>query len=305
MIRENNQHPLVSVVTVNYNQSAATCEMLESLYACGYPNLEVIVVDNASPSDNPDVIKERFPQINFIKSTVNGGFASGNNIGIRQARGQYLFMLNNDTIVPVGAINRLVEMLASDPKIGLVCPKVMYFDNPDIIQYAGQTKMSTIGMRTFIIGYGKKDAGQYDKSEETYYVHGAAMMTKREVIDRVGLFPEMYFLYYEELDWCDHIRKAGYKIMYIHDAIIYHKESLSTGQNSPMKTYYLNRNRMIFLRRNRTGFIRWMAIAFLLLVAYPKNVITRILKGETKNAKSVARAYGWSLKHLFDKNIIK
>ena len=299
------QYPLVSVVTVNYNQSAATCEMLDSLYASGYPNIEVIVVDNASPSDNPDVIKERFPQISFIKNPVNSGFASGNNIGIRQARGQYLFMLNNDTVVPVGAINRLVEVLESDTKTGLVCPKVVYFDHPDVIQYAGQTKMSTIGMRTFIIGYGEKDVGQYDKSEETYYVHGAAMMTKREVIDRVGLFPEMYFLYYEELDWCDHIRKAGYKIMYVHDATIYHKESLSTGQNSPMKTYYLNRNRMIFLRRNRTGIIRFIAIVYLLLIAYPKNTLTWIFKRNLKNTKSVVNAYGWCLKHLFDKCITK
>jgi len=292
MTIEMNQYPLVSVITVNYNQSAATCDMLESLYASAYPNLEVIVVDNASPSDNPDVIKNLYPQISLIKNPVNAGFARGNNIGIRQARGQYLFMLNNDTIVPVGAVNRLVEVLASDPKIGLVCPKVMYFAHPDVIQYAGQTKMSRIGMRTFIIGYGEKDVGQYDKSEETYYVHGAAMMTKREVMEQAGMFPEMYFLYYEELDWCDHIRKSGYKIMYVHDAVIYHKESLSIGQNSPMKTYYLNRNRMIFLKRNRTGIIRFLAIMYLLFIAYPKNIFKWLFKGDLKNAKSVVRAYG-------------
>ena len=298
---EMNQFPLVTIITVNYNQSAATCDMLKSLYVSGYPNLEVFVVDNASPSDHPDVIKERYPQINFIKNPVNLGFAGGNNIGIRQAKGQYIFMLNNDTIVSEGAINRLVEAMLIDPKIGLVCPKIKYLDTPDIIQYAGQTKMSKIGMRTFKIGYGEKDTGQYDKSEETYYAHGAAMMTKREVIDHVGMMPEIYFLYYEELDWCDHIKKAGYKIMYVHDAVIYHKESLSTGHNSSMKTFYINRNRMIFMRRNRTGIIRFLAIIYLLFVAYPKNVFTWLFKGNLKNAKSVVRAYGWCLRRLFDK----
>ncbi len=296
--------PLVSVITINYNQSEATCEMLESLFRCGYSNLEVIVVDNASPSDNPDIIKERYPKITFIKNPVNGGFANGNNIGIRQAKGDYLFMINNDTAVPAGVIDRLVDALASDSRIGLVCPKVKYFDNKNIIQYAGQTKMSTFGMRTFIIGYGEKDNGQYDKSEETYYVHGAAMMTRRDVVDKVGMMHEAYFLYYEELDWCDHIRKAGYKIMYVHDALIYHKESLSTGKNSPLKTYYLNRNRMIFLRRNRSGITRFVAVMYLLLIAYPKNTVTPFLKGDFKNAKSAARAYGWSLRHLFDKKIL-
>lgn len=301
---ETSQFPLVSIITVNYNQSVATCDMLESLFVSGYPNLEVLVVDNASPSDHPDVMKERYPQIILIRNPINGGFANGNNIGIRQARGEYLFLLNNDTIVPAGAINRLVEVLKSDPQTGLVCPKIKYFDRPDIIQYAGQTKMSNIGMRSFKIGYGEKDSGQYDRTGVTHYAHGAAMMTKREVIDRAGLMPEMYFLYYEELDWCDHIKKAGYNIMYVHDAVIYHKESLSTGHNSPTKTYYLNRNRMIFLRRNRTGIIRFVAIMYLMVIAYPKNVITWFFKGCLENAKSVVCAYGWSFRALFNKKYV-
>ena len=299
------QFPLVSIITINYNQSEATCEMLESLYCCGYPNLEVIVIDNASPSDNPDVIKERYPQIVLIKNPVNGGFANGNNVGIRQATGTYLFLINNDTIVPVGAINRLVEIMTSDPKIGLACPKLKYFYHPDTLQYAGHSRMSTICMRSTTIGMGKKDIGQYDRSEETYYAHGAAMMTKREVVDNVGLMPEMYFLYYEELDWSYHIRKAGYKIFYVHDAVIYHKESLATGKNSPLKTYYMNRNRMIFLRRNRTGIIRFIAVMYILFIAFPKNMASMFFKGDDQNARSVARAYRWCFRNIFNRKILK
>ena len=108
------QYPLVSIVTVNYNQSAATCDMLESLYASGYPNLEALVVDNASPSDTPEVIKERFPQIIFIQSNKNLGFAGGNNLAIRQAKGDFIYLLNNDTIIPENHIQILINALTEN-----------------------------------------------------------------------------------------------------------------------------------------------------------------------------------------------
>lgn len=295
--------PLVTVITVNYNQAAATCEMLESLFASDYTNLEVIVVDNASPSENPNIIGQQYPQIILIKSPVNGGFAAGNNIGILHASGKYIFMVNNDTVIPKGLIRQLAGALEADPNIGLVCPKVMYFDNPNMIQYAGQTKMSAITMQTFIKGNGEHDRGQYNQSEETHYVHGAAMMTTRNVIDTVGLLPEIYFLYYEELDWCERVRKAGYRIFYIHNAIIYHKESLSTGTNSPTKTYYLNRNRMIFLHTHRSGITRLVGILYLLLIAYPKNILYHLAQHDMPNTRSLLRAYRHSIAFLVQSGI--
>lgn len=295
--------PLVSVITVNYNQSAATCEMLESLYACGYPNLEVIVVDNSSPSDTPKLIKEKFPQVTLIVSPNNIGFAGGNNLGIRQSSGRYLFLLNNDTIVPAGAVTRLIEELESRPKAGAVSPKIKFFDRQDTIQYAGYGKMSVIGVQCFAIGSGEKDSGQYDQAKITHYAHGAAMMLKREVIEKVGLMPEVYFLYYEELDWCEQIKKSGYNILYVPGAVILHKESLATGRNSPLKTYYLNRNRVVYVQRNMTGILFLINILYLLFIVYPKNMCVSLLKYDIQNAQSIYQAWYWNIKRLFDKNI--
>ncbi len=295
--------PLVSVITVNYNQSIATCDMLKSLYACGYDNLEVIVVDNASPKDHPDLITEMYPQVKLIKNSLNTGFAGGNNIGICQSSGKYLFLLNNDTIVPAECITLLVEKLESHRDIGIVCPKIKFFDRPDTIQYAGYEKMSTIGVHCKVTGYGEKDNGQYDHTVFTNYAHGAAMMLKREIIEKVGLMPDIYFLYYEELDWCERIKKAGYRILYVHDVVIMHKESLATGHGSPLKTYYMNRNRFLYARRNMSGILLWINVIYLLLIAYPKNVIIFLFKRNYQNAQSVLNAWWWSLRHAFDQSI--
>ena len=285
------QYPLVSIVTVNYNQSAATCDMLESLYASGYPNLEVLVVDNASPADTPEVIKEKFPQIIFIQSNKNLGFAGGNNLAIRQARGDFIYLLNNDTIVPKNHIFLLVNALSISRGTGVVCPKIKLYDDPEIILFAGFTPLSSITVRNKIIGYAEIDRGQYDERKQSAYAHGAAMMLKREVIEKAGLMNEHYFLYYEEIDWSTRIRKAGYSIDYIPDACILHKESLSTGKNSPLKSYYLNRNRVLYILYNRTGLQKAVSFLYQSGFAIPKNILSCGIRGQFANMKATARAW--------------
>src|SRR5660397_55460 len=145
--------PKVSVITINYNQTEVTIEMLKSMQNLSYPSVEIIVVDNASPTDNPDKIKELFPDILLIKSEKNLGFAGGNNLGIKKATGDFLFFINNDTIVPANIIEPLVDRLVSNPEIGMVSPKIKFHWNPDLIQYAGYTKMNPYTIRNFSIGY--------------------------------------------------------------------------------------------------------------------------------------------------------
>ena len=287
----------VTIVTVNYNHSGATCEMLESLYACGYPELEVFVVDNASPSDHPEIIKEKFPSVKFIQSKVNLGFAGGNNLALRQSTGEYIYLINNDTIIPPGNIERLVEALDSDPSIGVVSPKIKFHSSPQIIQFAGYTDMSKYTFRNKCIGYGEQDNGQHDVMQDTAFAHGAAMMLKREVIDRIGIMNEEYFLYYEELDWCARIRKAGYRIVYVPDTHILHKESLSTGKSSPLQTYYLNRNRTLFIRRNMSGSRKVIGVLYQMCIVFPKNTIVFGLTGQFDKVRAMFRAWSWNLKN--------
>jgi len=295
--------PLVSVVTVNYGHSEVTCEMLATLFKVTYPSIEVIVVDNCAPGDNPQIIKDHYPQITLIEAGENLGFAGANNLGIENSHGEYILLLNNDTEVTPGFLEPLVRKMQSDPLVGAVSPKIRYFHNPDTIQYAGLTPINSYTVRSKAIGFAEKDNGQYETDAITAYAHGAAMMISRAVIRKIGLMSTAFFLYYEELDWGFRIRKAGYRIYYVHDALIFHKESVSTGKMSPLKTYYLNRSRLLYMRRNVYGLRYPVSILFQLLIAIPKNATRYLLQGRTDLLRAYHRAISWHVKNMFNKKI--
>lgn len=297
------KYPLVSIITVNYNQAAVTCALIESLNKISYPNFEIIVIDNASPDDDPSIIKSRFPNIVFVQNPINYGFAAGNNFGLMRARGEYVLLLNNDIEVPPGFMEPLVDKLESDKSIGAVSPLIKYFYAADSIQYAGYTPINYITMRNTAIGYKQKDTGQFNEDRETAYAHGAAMMVPIEVVKKVGLMSYIFFLYYEEADWCARIKQAGYKIFFVHNSYVLHKESISTGKLSALKIYYLNRNRIVFMRRNVFGRDFYGGIAYQLFVAIPKNAFKWLIKGKIKLFLAYYQAIGWHLTHLFDREI--
>ncbi|GLB51326.1 glycosyl transferase [Neptunitalea chrysea] len=289
--------PLVSIITINYNDSKVTLEMLESLRGLTYPNFETIVVDNASPSDNPKILKETYSEITLIESKKNLGFAGGNNLGVDVAKGDYLLFINNDTIVPAGFIEPLVNTLEQDSTIGMVSPKIKFHWDPSLIQYAGYTPMNHWTIRNNSIGYKTKDTGNYDTPGETESIHGAAMMVPKSIIDTVGKMTEVYFLYYEEHDWAAHIKRAGYKIYYQPKSYILHKESLSTGKFSPLKTYYLTRNRIVYARRNFNSLQLFVSMLFQCFVSIPKNTITFLAKRQFKHLRVYWNAIFWNLTH--------
>ena len=268
----------ISIITINYNGVKDTCELIDSL-PLEDKTIEVIVVDNASKEDEASIIASRYPQVKVIRSEQNLGFAGGNNLGIKAALGRYLFFINNDTILrhQTSDIRHLVSRLETNDKIGMVCPKIRFAWGDKPIQYAGYTPLSHYTMRNRSIGFGEKDKGQYDTAHPTPYAHGAAMMVKREALEKVGLMPECYFLYYEELDWSMMFMRAGYSIWYEPACTIYHKESQATGQNSPLKTYYLTRNRLLFVKRNIKGLRRYITYTYLLLVVAPRDICRYIL----------------------------
>ena len=269
---------IVSIITINYNGLKDTCELIESL-PLEDKSIEVIVVDNASKEDEATIIANRYPQVKVIRSEKNLGFAGGNNLGIKAAQGKYLFFINNDVILKpqTSDIRHLISRLETDDKIGAVCPKIRFAwgDNP--IQFSGYTPLSRYTMRNRSIGFGETDKGQYDTAHPTPYAHGAAMMVKREVLEKVGLMPECYFLYYEEIDWSMMFTRAGFSIWYEPACTIYHKESQATGQNSPLKTYYLTHNRLLFVKRNIQGLRRYITYTYLLLVVAPRDICKYIL----------------------------
>lgn len=264
----------VSIITINYNGLKDTCELMETL-PLDDKSIEVIVVDNASTQDEASVIEQRYPQVKVIRSHTNLGYAGGNNLGIRAAHGRYLFFINNDTLL-ISSFRPLVLRLESSEAIGVVCPKIRYAWSPQPIQYAGYTPLSRITMRNKAIGCGEIDKRQYDTARPTPYAHGAAMMVKREAIIKVGLMPECYFLYYEELDWSMMFHRAGYDIWYDPATTILHKESQSTGQGSPLRTFYITRNRLLFVKRNIRGIEKYLSYAYLVGIVAPKNILKHL-----------------------------
>lgn len=296
-------YPLVSIVTINYDHPEVTCLMLDSLRKITYPSIEILVVDNASPNDDPAIIYKNYPEVKFIQASENLGFAGGNNLAINQTSGKYVLLLNNDTEVTPGFLEPLVDKLEADPTIGVVSPKVKFHHTPDLLQFTVITPINRITGRSKGLGFGVKDTGQWEFDSETAYAHGAAMMLPMKVIKEVGLLADIYFLYYEELDWCLRINKAGYKIFYVHNSLVYHKESISTGKASPTKTYYMNRSRLIFMRRNVKGLVLLIAIAYQLLIAIPKNAFSFLLMGRKDLFLAYHKAVMWHFNNLFKPEI--
>ena len=282
----------ISIITINYNGVKDTCELMDTL-PLENDSLEVIVVDNASTLDEASIIKQRYPQVIVIRSPKNLGFAGGNNLGIQAAHGKFLFFINNDTILREESgertLHTLINRLESSPKIGAVCPKLRFAWGNYPIQYAGYTPLSRITMRNKAIGCGETDRGQYDTASPTPYAHGAAMMVKREAIDKAGLMPECYFLYYEELDWSMMLRRAGYDIWYEPACSIYHKESQSTGQNSPLRTYYITRNRLLFVKRNVRGMEKYLSYVYITGIVALKDILKHLCQRRFDLAKATIK----------------
>jgi hypothetical protein len=278
----------VSIITINYNGLEDTCALIESIPF--NENMEVIIVDNASNNHEADTIAQRYPQVKIIKSEKNLGFAGGNNLGIQVAQGKYLFLVNNDTFLKDFNVNALIDKMESSPEIGIICPKIRFAWGNNPIQFAGYTPLSKITVRNRAIGFGEEDHGQYNTAHPTPYAHGAAMLICREAIDKVGLMPESYFLYYEEFDWSMIFTCAGYQIWYEPACTIYHKESQSTGQNSPLRTYYLTRNRLLLVRRNPQEFIKPLAFLYLIGIVALRDILKYTFTARISFLKATIRA---------------
>lgn len=291
-----NSWPLVSIITVNYNQAQVTLEMIASLRHLSYPNVEIIVVDNASRPEEPNVIGI-LPGIKLLCAEKNLGFAGGNNLGIKEAEGEYLFFLNNDTEVDPGALEPLVTLFTQQAKAGIASPKILYHESGEQIQYAGSKGMNPWTGRSVTIGALERDSGQYDAVYKTPIIDGAAMMVPARVVREVGLMPEIYFLYYEELDWCEIIKRNGYESFYVGTAKVYHKESMSVGKSSLVKTYYMNRNRLLYIRRNLKGWQFITSCFVFLCMALPKRALQFALKGQWRHVGKLYGGLVWNLTH--------
>lgn len=289
--------PLVSIVTVNFNQPELTALMLDSLRQVTYPNLEVFVVDNGSSKGDIRQIQPDYPEATFLISDTNLGFAGGNNLAFPYTKGQYVLLLNNDTEVDPGFLEPMVSLMEADETVGVVSPKIYFYDEPNRLQYAGTTSIHPITSRGSKFGYREIDQGQHDQLKETGYPNGACMLVRGDLLQRFGYLYEHYFLYYEEHDWAFRVNRAGYRLLFQPASAIRHKVSASTGRLSPLKAYYLHRNRWLFIRRNRKGWTRLLATLYFLGFATPKTWLSYVLQGDWQRVKAIHKAIRWNLRH--------
>lgn len=223
--------PQVTVVVLNWNGWQDTVACVESCLRADYPRLRLLLVDNGSTDGSERILRDRLPGLEFLQTGENLGFTGGNNAGIRRALEEgadFVLLLNNDTTVDPGFAAALVEAAEAHPRAGMFCSKVLRFDRPEVLWYAGASFHSWLGWGRHR-GHGQRDVGQFDLVEETGRPTGCALMVRRALCEQVGLLRDDYFCYAEDLEWGLRARAAGYQVLYVPGSRVWHKVGRSTG----------------------------------------------------------------------------
>jgi GT2 family glycosyltransferase len=243
--------PLVYIVVLNWNGWHDTIPCIESLRQLSYPSYHIVVVDNASSDGSEERIRAACPDITVLQSGANLGFAGGNNVGIRYALEQgadYVWLLNNDAFALPDSLSPLVQRAESDPQIGFVGSKILYASQPDVVWFAGGAILPRNARGAYISGVPNDD--RLPPAHEPGYLAGTSLLARDAAIRHIGLVPECYFLYYEEVDWQYTGRRAGWKLMYEPASVVLHKVSRTVVLDSPIQAFHNARSRMIFVRRH-------------------------------------------------------
>jgi GT2 family glycosyltransferase/2-polyprenyl-3-methyl-5-hydroxy-6-metoxy-1,4-benzoquinol methylase len=254
-----NEKPKVSVVILNWNGMKDTLECLSTVRQLDYPNYEIIIVDNGSNDGSVDAISKQYPDITLLQIATNLGYAGGNNVGISWALehgADYVFVLNNDTIVDKYLLSHLVEAGFLDSQLGIIGPTNYYYNSPKKIWAIGAMITHTPQFNYKVIGDGD-DGSKWGVHLQIDALVGSAMLIRRNVFESIGLFDERFFLCWEEFDFCERARNVGYKCLFVPEAKIWHKVGKSLGENSsPIRTYFNERNRLLWAKKHLSLLVR-------------------------------------------------
>lgn len=272
----------VAVILINYNTFVHTQKCIESLQKTENCLLKIIVVDNAS---HPEEVKnlrglcKTQENVTLIELDDNGGFATGNNAGIRCALHlgvDYILLLNNDTVVNESTISKLIEPFDIIPELGMTSGKIYYYDNPQMLWYDGG-KYDPILARTEQYHYRKEIEFPNTLPITVNYISGCCMCIKKKVLDQVGGLSEEYFMYEEDVDYCIRLQMKGYSLLYVPEALIWHKEAASSSSVPEFKQYYMIRNKFFLIKKFWKFPVNLVAYTYAILT-----VINRIRKKEYK-----------------------
>lgn len=247
--------PKVAVVILNWNGKTLLESFLPSIVATSYPNLQIIVGDNASTDDSVAWLQSNYPLITIIQNTKNYGFAGGYNQILAQVKADYFVLLNSDVEVPVNWISPVVSVMESDPAIAAAQPKIKWQKQKSQFEYAGAAGgfIDTFGFpfcRGRLFDTVEKDSAQYNQPCEVFWASGAALFIKSEAWHMIGGLDADLFAHMEEIDLCWRLKNNGYKIVYCPAAEVYHVGGATLKTESPQKTYLNFRNNLIVMQKN-------------------------------------------------------
>lgn len=289
--------PKVSIIILNWNGKRFLKNCLDSLEKLTYSSLEVIVVDNNSIDGSSEFIQKNYPKFTLIKNKENYGFAKGNNIGFHASSGKYILFLNNDTVVNPNFLEPLVEDCGNDPKIGCIQPQIRLMENKSFLDQVG-SYISFVGF-LYHYGYRKKySAETYGKKREIFSAKGACILFPRKVLDRVGLFDEDFFIFFEETDLCFRVWLSGHKVVYEPKSLIYHVAGGDTRSSDKFK--YERRIYLIFRNTNCSYLKNFGTYNFITI--YPFFIIAQIclfifflIQLRFNLLRAIIKAYWWNI----------
>jgi len=238
--------PLVSVIVVNYNGKKYIRECLNSLLDQKYPNFEIIVVDNASTDNSPEIIKKEFPQIKLIINNKNLGFAAGNNVGIKKAEGELIALFNPDAIAEPNWLSELVNAFNSSLDVGIAGGIVYYYEPKDVVWAAGGKIDIFTGVSWHIYQGEKINSKNLKTTDDIDYIPGCALVIRKNLLEKINLLDEEYFLYTDDLDLGFQIKRLGYRCLFVPTAVVYHAVSYSWKGKSLFGYSHHVRSRLYF-----------------------------------------------------------
>jgi hypothetical protein len=256
--------PKVTIVVLNWNAWEVTCDCIQSLWQIEYPNFETVLVDNGSTNDSVEKLASRFPDLPIIVNRANLGFAGGNNVGIRYALqhgAEYVLLLNNDTVVEKSFLGEMVRLAESDSRIGLLSPKIFYSDPPDRIWYAGGEFNFWRGMATHP-GMRRREDAPNSSTRDCTFATGCALLMNAQLIRDIGDLDESFFMVCEDTDLSIRALRAGFRIVYVDSAIVWHNESYTVRHTAGkwLRDYYNVRNTLL-LARKHARFYHWPSLS--------------------------------------------
>ncbi len=284
--------PYVSIVIPNLNGRRHLEMCLSSIHNLAYPHFEIIVVDNASTDGSVDFVKANYPRVKLLINPVNLGFAEGCNVGMRNAKGNYVALLNNDIEVDPNWLTELILVAQSDPRIAICASKIMMFHDKKVFNSAGgEYDVYGSGHDRGLYEF---DHGQYSRVEEVFFACGGAMLVRREILEDIGLFDSRYFIYGEDVDLCWRAWLGGYKVVYVPSAMVYHKYGGTMGTLTAQRLYLTSRNSLCSILKNYSS--KALAKAFFRFYSLKVGeILLFFVSGRAKASFALSKAILWNI----------